>query len=1073
MKRSRNALLLCFMLILPLVLSTIKINPVKADTAEVYIDPAEKIDTALDVDDLFSVNVSVAEVTDLKQFVFDLTFNPDVIQGVWYDPTADPPEPVEIDPFLESAGGAAMLLPGAGWNNTRGKLGLTGASLITTDPDKCPDGDGVLAIVTFKVVGKGETEIHLGGDTTLKDVNDDDIDITVVDGYFRNVESALLPTADFTFTPVDTPLEHGPLIGYYTQFNGTLSTPATGRTIVTYKWYFWMNVATRSAVPHYDDLDGPIVSGSVVQHNYTRFGIWAVSLTVIDDEGVVDTKTQIVTVKSHDVYFSSVVTNTTMGIYPAVDYTEIGNIIEINATAVNQGNFTETFDVSTFWSGFYADMGKVLYGPIGTQTDITLNAGQSQKLTFHWDTSGYNLTHRDTFAINANASRVQYEYDTEWETGKVAYNLYTTSPIRVRFHDIAITRIDLYNATGQPLTEPINPGDTVRVNVTVVNEGDFNETSLTVTAYYDNTVIDTYDISWTVNKTYAERVLYNRNDTITLRFNWATTGVPDGLYTIKADVTQVPEEYDTYDNVYVDGRVRWYGIPLGLFTYSPDPPIFDEPVTFNASESFDDDGSIVSYDWDFGDGDSASGMIASHTYTSPDTYNVTLTVTDDDGKASSTSKWVTVYSPLHPVASFIYHPDSPLVGETVRFDASASYDPDGVIVSYDWDFGDGNTTTVTDPVIFHTYSTAAVYTVTLNVTDDDDFWDETSDQITVSVHDVAVIDVRVSQAEAVVGESVVIYVDVENEGNFTENFYVWVSASDIVVENQTVSTLGAGSIRALTFSWATAGFAAGAYTIKAVAHKVQNETDTDDNTMTYGEVTLLAPPVASFTYSPSSPVEGDPVTFDASGSSDTDGSIVSYDWDFDDGNTTGVTDPTIIHTYSAADTYNVTLTVTDDDGLTDSTTTEINVSAAPVRDIAITDVTVSATTVTVGDSLSINVTVKNEGTVTEASVHVTVYYDDNNAIDTKTATDLAPDASETLTFTWDTVGLSPKDYSISANVPALPQETDTDDNTHVYGTVTVKEEEAPPPSNLQYYAVAGVIIVAAVIAVIYFWKIRK
>ena len=1080
MKRKKNALLICLMLILPLVYSTLKINPVNASTAEVYIDPPQKIDFNLVVGMNFTVNVTVAAVTDLKSFYFEMSFNPDVVHGVWFDETQSPPWPVGIGPFLESAGGSGITLPGPGWNNTRGKLSLTGASLLFPTAAQCPDGGGVLANVTFQVVGKGETELRLE-DVDLRDINDSKIDLLTVDsGYFRNVDSALIPTADFTFTPVDTPPEQGPLRGYYTQFNGTLSTATSGRTIAAYKWYFWMNVATRSAVPHDNGLDGPIVFGSIVEHNYTRWGTWSVSLTVIDDTGVVDTTTQNVTVKAHDVYFSNIYTNTTMGIYPAVLYTDIGDIIEIKATAINEGNYTETFNVSTFWSGFYADVGQVLYGPIGTVTDITLNAGQSQNVTFHWDTTGYNLTHADTFAINANASRVQYEYDTEWETGKIADNLYTTQPIRVRFHDIAITRINLYNATGHPLTEPINPGDTVRVNVTVVNEGDFTESSLTVTAYYDNTVIDTDYIYRTVNRTYAARVLYNRNDTITLRFNWDTTDVPDGLYTIKADVTQVTDEYDTYDNVYVDGRVRWYGIPFGAFTYSPYPPIVDEPVTFNASESFDDDGYIVSMTFSWGDGTADTILttepwITSHTYTAVDTYNVTLTVTDNDTKTSSTSQWVTVSGPLPPVALFKYSPDSPLVGETIRFDASTSYDLDGDIVSYEWDFGDGNTTTVVDPVIFHTYSTAAVYTVTLNVTDDDGFTAETSDQITVLVHDVAVIDVRVSLAEAVVGESVVIYVDVENEGNFTETFYVSANANDIIVENQTVSSLGAGSIRALTLSWDTTGFTAGVYTIKAVASTVQHETDTDDNTMTYGAVTLLAPlvaPVASFTYSPSSPVEGDPVTFDASDSSDTDGSIVSYEWDFGDGNTTTVTAHTIVHTYSTADTYNVNLTVTDDDGLTNSTADQITVSAAPIHDIAITDVTVSTTTVTVGDSVSINVTVKNEGTVAE-TFHVTVYYDENNAIETKTATDLAPDASETLTFTWETVGLSPKDYSISANVPSLPQETDTDDNTLVYGTVTVEEKEAPPISNIQYYAVAGVIIVVAVVAVVYFWKIRK
>ena len=83
---------------------------------------------------------------------------------------------------------------------------------------------------------------------------------------------------------------------------------------------------------------------------------------------------------------------------------------------------------------------------------------------------------------------------------------------------------------------------------------------------------------------------------------------------------------------------------------------------------------------------------------------------------------ILTYPNQAPVASFTFSPSNPLVNDTVTFDASASHDPDGSIVSYRWDFGDGNVTTVTNPIITHVYLTAAStvnYTVTLTVTDNE------------------------------------------------------------------------------------------------------------------------------------------------------------------------------------------------------------------------------------------------------------------------------------------------------------------------------------------------------------------
>ena len=82
--------------------------------------------------------------------------------------------------------------------------------------------------------------------------------------------------------------------------------------------------------------------------------------------------------------------------------------------------------------------------------------------------------------------------------------------------------------------------------------------------------------------------------------------------------------------------------------------------------------------------------------------------------------WVLFTTPLlaPPVPQFTTDPQNPIVGQTITFDASASKDPDGKIVKYAWNFRDGNTTTIEDRIITHTYTTAGEYEVILTIVDD-------------------------------------------------------------------------------------------------------------------------------------------------------------------------------------------------------------------------------------------------------------------------------------------------------------------------------------------------------------------
>ncbi len=158
--------------------------------------------------------------------------------------------------------------------------------------------------------------------------------------------------------------------------------------------------------------------------------------------------------------------------------------------------------------------------------------------------------------------------------------------------------------------------------------------------------------------------------------------------------------------------------PQAVIDASPAQGVAPLTVHFNGAYSHDDH-AISQYHWDFGDPrDTAplSAVDASHTYLVPGTYVVKLTVVDEGGEMSSDKIAVVVENPP-PVAAFTMDNELPALGVPVAFDASASYDPNGEISSYKWDFGDGSTGSGAQTN--HSYAKAVYTVVTLTVTDNE------------------------------------------------------------------------------------------------------------------------------------------------------------------------------------------------------------------------------------------------------------------------------------------------------------------------------------------------------------------
>lgn len=390
--------------------------------------------------------------------------------------------------------------------------------------------------------------------------------------------------------------------------------------------------------------------------------------------------------------------------------------------------------------------------------------------------------------------------------------------------------------------------------------------------------------------------------------------------------------------------------PVANFTESADTVYIDEVIDFDASESYDPDGSILSYFWNFGDGTTGNGVLVQHSYSQDGKYVVTLTVTDSEGAANATSATKTVQEQPSqppnqvPVASFTESDETVYVEESINFDASGSYDPDGSIVSYSWDFGDG--TTATGVTVSNAYIHAGSYTMTLTVTDNRGATN------TASV-------VKTVLAEPVPNQKPV--------ASFTESDEI-VYINDVISFNAADSYDPDGTI--VLYHWNFGDGITG--TGLSVNHSYSESrmyivtlTVTDDdgvtNTATAAKGVLVRTvnpqnqkPVASFTESTETVYTGESIFFDGSGSIDPDGDVISYLWNFGDGNTAvGVeTD----HEYGDDGTYIVTFTVIDNDGATDSTTSMKKVLNRP----PIASFTENATKVTIGEAIQFNASHSND-----------------------------------------------------------------------------------------------------------------
>ena len=349
-------------------------------------------------------------------------------------------------------------------------------------------------------------------------------------------------------------------------------------------------------------------------------------------------------------------------------------------------------------------------------------------------------------------------------------------------------------------------------------------------------------------------------------------------------------------------------------------------------------GSIISYAWDFGDAPpsgTSSQQNPIYKYGVAGTFIVVLTVTSDSGCVDVQGKSIEVF-PL-PAASFTF-------ADVCLYDAAictnTSTIASGSIDAWQWDFGDVSTSTSESPT--HTYGTDGPYNVTLIVISDN----SCSDTI---VQPIVIFPVPVAAYNTA---KVCLY----DPAVFTDASTI--AGGNIVGWNWDFDDGGTSSVQSPNYSYS----ADGTYNVSLIAVSDNGCVDTLPQTLV-----IFPVPVAGVITS--NECLNDPANFTDATTINSPGTWTTWLWDFGDGSGTSAL-PNPSYTYAVSDTFNVTLTITSDDGCIDDTTISVIIYPLPL-------VTFIADTLSGCEVLCVTFT--NNTTISSGSISTWAWdFDDGN-----------------------------------------------------------------------------------------------
>ncbi len=349
----------------------------------------------------------------------------------------------------------------------------------------------------------------------------------------------------------------------------------------------------------------------------------------------------------------------------------------------------------------------------------------------------------------------------------------------------------------------------------------------------------------------------------------------------------------------------------------------NQELTFDASGSLDPDGKIDKYEWNFGDGKTASSVKTTHAFAKPGVYTVNLKVADNTGHANAVDyDQIIVRVNAQPIADA--GADVRVApGDMVKLSAERSYDLDGQLKNYQWIFSDGKnglpvdfpTSTGIKGVVSRTFTEPGIYTATLTVTDNSGAINaQAQDQVTIRINhpplarpgsDVFTCDATIAFDGTVSGDA---------DGD--PLLYTWEFGDGTPPQE------GPKPIHTYAKS--------GTYPVILTVDdgwKLRNSRHTAAMT-----VVINGAPTAN-AGKERTVCAGDVIIFDGGGSKDPEGGLLKYAWDFGNGETSTDLNPTTI--YRKGGDYPVTLTVKDDANLACNTAVDrviVRVAESPVAE---------------------------------------------------------------------------------------------------------------------------------------------